>query len=123
METMRKRSKWIQRLLVVFLAGLLMSSCASLKSGYHAYLMKGSIVEASDGEIYLCVGTKDGAIVGQELDVYRIKSKWQPKGPPDFRRELTGKVKITEILNEHFAKAMVISGKADINSIVELKNQ
>ena len=85
---------------------------------YHGFLMKGSIIEISDSEVYLCIGRKDGASVGQELDVYKIINT-KPKAIA-FKREHTGKVKITEIVDEHFAKAMVISGKAEKNDIVEL---
>jgi len=91
----------------------LMFSCATF---YHRYVMRGSIIEASGSEVYLCIGSKDGASVGQELDVYEIiETK-----PTPFRRVLVGKVKITEIVDEHFAKATVISGKAEKNDIVEL---
>jgi hypothetical protein len=93
---------------------LLMVSCASV---YHGYLMKGSIIE-SNSEIYLCIGSKDGASVGQEFEVYKIV-QGQSKANP-FKRELAGKVKITEIIDEHFAKATVISGKAEKGDIVEL---
>jgi len=93
----------------------LMFSCATV---YHGFLMKGSIIEASNSDVYLCIGSKDGASVGQELDVYKILQR-RSKATL-FRREHTGKVKITEIINEHFAKATVISGKAEQNDIVEL---
>ena len=93
----------------------LMFSCATF---YHSYLMKGSIIEASDSEVYLCIGSKDGASVGQELDVYKIIQRQSKTAP--FRREYAGKVKITEIIDDHFAKATVISGKAEKNDIVEL---
>ena len=97
----------------------LMSSCATMgQKVYHGFLMKGSIIETSDSEVYLCIGSKDGASVGQELDVYKILQT-RPKATL-FRRVQTGKVKITEIVDEHFAKATVISGKAEKNDIVEL---
>ncbi len=93
----------------------LMFSCATV---YHGYLMKGSIIEASNSDVYLCIGSKDGASVGQELDVYKIIRVTRAR--PNFRREYTGKVKITEIIDEHFAKATVISGRAEKDDIVEL---
>jgi len=102
-------------LIVVASVIFLMLSCAAF---YHGYLMKGSIVEASDSEVYLCIGSKDGATVGQELDVYKIIRVTRAR--PTFRREYAGKVKITEIIDEHFAKATVIAGKAEKNDIVEL---
>ena len=104
----------VSLILVTFVA-FLMFSCATV---YHGFLMKGSIVEASDSDVYLCIGSKDGAFVGQELDVYKINAVTRAR--PTFKRVHTGKVKITEIVDEHFAKATVISGKAEKNDIVEL---
>lgn len=102
-------------LILAALAIFLTFSCATV---YHGFLMKGSIIETSDSDVYLCIGSKDGASVGQELDVYKIIQR-QSKAA-HFRREHTGKVRITEIIDEHFAKATVISGKAEKNDIVEL---
>jgi hypothetical protein len=109
------RFKSAVSLILATLVILLPVSCATV---YHGLLMKGSIIEASGSEVYLCIGSRDGASVGQELDVYRI-----PETKPEalhFRRVQTGKVRITEIIDEHFAKATVISGKAEKNDIVEL---
>jgi hypothetical protein len=123
MSTFKGRSGNSVKLLLLFMAALMLSSCATIQKGYHAYLMKGNIIEVSDGEIYLCIGTEDGAAVGQELTVYKITGKsGNIKGAPaGFTRLNTGKVRITEVLDEHFAKAIVISGKAEVTSIVELK--
>lgn len=96
------------------------SGCASWQRVYHGVLMKGSIIETSDSEIYLCIGKKDGASVGQELDVYKIISSTTNPKVPMFRREHTGKIKIIEIIDDHFAKAIIISGKAEKNDIVEI---
>jgi hypothetical protein len=105
----------VSLILVIFIA-FLMFSCAAV---YHGLLMKGSIIEASDSDVYLCIGSKDGATVGQELDVYKVIRVARAR-PATFRREYAGKVKITEIIDEHFAKATVISGKAEKYDIVEL---
>jgi hypothetical protein len=97
----------------------LMSSCATMgQKVYHGFLMKGSIIEASNSDVYLCIGSKDGASVGQELDVYKVIRVTRAR--PTFKRVFTGRVKITEIIDEHFAKATVISGKAEKDDIVEL---
>jgi hypothetical protein len=37
-----------------------------------------------------------------------------------LKREQISKVRITEVIDEHFAKAVVISGKAKEDDIVEL---
>jgi hypothetical protein len=116
MEKCRKMSfKSAVSLILATFVIFLIVSCATV---YHGYLMKGSIIEASNSDVYLCIGSKDGASVGQELDVYRI-----PETKPEalhFTRVQTGKVRITEIIDEHFAKAKVISGRAEKNDIVEL---
>jgi hypothetical protein len=85
----------------------------------HWYTMKGSIIEASDNEIQSCIGTINGAAVGQELNVYRI-IKDSPKSPTGLVKEYTGKAKITQVLDGQVARATIIAGKADINSLVEL---
>ncbi len=88
----------------------------------HRVMMKGSIVYAGEEGVILCIGTNDGASVGQELDVMRIKSEpgGSPKAAPRFSRAKVGKVRIQEIVDEHFAKAKVIEGEAAANDIVEL---
>jgi hypothetical protein len=112
------RLKSAVSLILVTFVIFLMLSCATV---YHGFLMKGSIIEASDSDVYLCIGSKDGASVGQELDVFKITQR-QSKATR-FRRVQTGKVKITEIIDEHFARATVISGKAEMNNIVELSGK
>ncbi len=107
-------------LLLITLATLSISSCATMQRAYHEYIMRGSIVETSNSDVYLCIGSKDGAAVGQELSVYKVIS-YHAKGPVALKREYTGKVRITEIVDEHFAKAKVISGRAEKNFIVELE--
>jgi len=74
------------------------------------------------GTIYLCVGTSEGAKVGQELTVVRFVKMGNtgPKGQPVFKKEEVGKVKITEIVDEHMANATIVSGEAKVNDIVEL---
>jgi hypothetical protein len=114
---------------LIFFAFIAISSCATMwQKTYHGFLMKGSIIETYDSEVYICIGSKDGASVGQELDVYKVNITYptryhSPNLPPIFRRQNTGKVKITGIIDEHFAKAKVISGTADKNDIVELIGQ
>ena len=103
-------------LMLAVVIAFLISSCATI---YHGYFMRGSIIEAYDSDVYLCIGSKDGATVGQELDVHKIISVSTGKRPT-FERIHTGKVRITEIIDVHFAKAKVISGKAEKHNIVEL---
>jgi hypothetical protein len=98
------------------------AACAAIQQqpAYHRILMKGSIIYTTDTGLYLCIGKKDGASVGQELGVYKITYTGLSKAP-SFKREKTGKVKIIEIIDEHFAMAVVVSGTAVKNDIVELE--
>jgi len=108
----------VSLILVTFLI-FLMFSCATVgQKVYHGFIMKGSIIEASNSDVYLCIGSKDGASVGQELDVYKVVRVTRAR--PTFKRVHSGKIRITEIVDEHFAKATVISGKAEKDDIVEL---
>lgn len=113
-----------KRLLLVALmmVGLfILVSCTASQQQriHHGFLMKGSILQMTDEGVYLCVGSRDGAKVGQELDVYKMIFTTAKK---PATRVKTGKVKITEIIDEHFATATVISGKAEKDDIVELSN-
>jgi hypothetical protein len=85
--------------------------------------MRGSVVETTGGGVYVCIGTHDGAKVGQELDVHRIDviGSGNPKAPPKFKRKHVGRVRIAEIVDEHFANATILSGEAMKNDIVELE--
>jgi hypothetical protein len=110
--------KYILSVLVLFLF-VLSASCAA--SVYHKYLMKGSVLEVTDGMAYICVGTNDGAKAGQELTVLRFIRTGNPAhGTLTFKREEVGKVKIMEIVDEHMANAKIISGEVKVNDIVEL---
>ena len=92
-------------------------SCATV---YRGSSMKGSIIGAFNSGVYLNIES-GGASVGQELNVYKVITKTQePLARPISERVLTGKVKITEIFDNHLAKAAVISGKAEKPDIVEL---
>jgi hypothetical protein len=100
----------------------IMTSCASVEKAGHSYVMRGNILESTSEGVYLCIGSADGATVGQELNVYKF-TKIPGSGKQissNFRRQETGTVKITEIVDEHYAKAKVLTGEAKENSIVEL---
>lgn len=117
-----KTKPFIAALLVLSFA--IAAGCATAEAVRHQYIMRGQILDVTDGEAYLCIGSADGAQVGQELTVYRF-TRAAPTllkgGSPAFQREPTGTVRITEIVNEHFARARVLTGRAEVNSVVELR--
>lgn len=112
--------------LVSFIAAITIfavAGCATMQTAGHKYLMKGQIIEVTDGEAYLCIGSAEGAKEGQEFTVQRyIKvPSASPKQPsPSFKREAVGAVKIKQVVDEHFAKADVIRGNVMVNDVAEL---
>ncbi len=119
MEMNRKTSlKGAASLILAAIALFLIASCTTAS---HGYLMKGSIMAAFSSSVYLDIGSGDGASVGQELDVYEaIMYNQEHAAIPASKGAQTGKVKITEILDKHLAKAVIISGKVHEGDIVEL---
>lgn len=92
--------------MVVVIAG-----CANLQSAEHKYLMRGQIVEVDNNRAYVCVGSADGARVGQNVKVqHASRQTGSSKQVPAYRLETTGRAEITEIVNEHFAWATLTSG-------------
>ncbi len=92
-------------------------------SAYHRYLMKGSIIEKEGSALYLCIGTNDGAEVGQELDV--VRARRAPGGGKSgivrFERKQVGRLRIEKIVDEHFARARLLSGEGKKGDLVELR--
>lgn len=86
------------------------------------YLMKGQILDVADGEAYLCIGSAEGARTGQEFTVFRF-TRMQPIGAkqqPTYKRDPVGAVKITEVVDEHYARAKVVRGDVRTNDVAEL---
>jgi len=85
--------------------------------------MRGQILEVDDNIAYLCIGSSDGASVGQELTVVKHGRMPTPArfSEPRYKREEIGKVKIVEIVDEHYAKANVLTGEVKVNYVVELR--
>lgn len=89
----------------------------------HSLFMRGSIVaEQAEGKV-VCIGSEDGATVGQVLDVYRtVQNPGPSKGVgPSFRREPAGHVRIDHVYDAHFAHVSVIDGNPAVHDIVELR--
>ncbi|PZU44485.1 MAG: hypothetical protein DI568_15585 [Sphingomonas sp.] len=90
----------------------------------HSLLMRGHIVDITDGVITLCIGRADGATPGQVLDVARVvPTNPAPKSVPTFTRRDIGHVRIDSIVDEHFARASIVSGAPQVHDIVELRRK
>jgi hypothetical protein len=123
-NTKRRQSMRKTAIVNVFLAFLfiLTAGCATMQNVEHKYFMKGQILDVSDGEAYLCIGSAEGAQAGQEFAVYRHeKLAYIPKGgSPSFKREEVGAVKIIQVVDVHFAKAKILRGDVKVNDVAEL---
>lgn len=89
----------------------------------HTYFMAGSVIESSGQSVYLCIGSPDGAKVGETLDVIRVTRDHtvNPKqGNERFQHAKVGTVRIDAIVDEHYAKATAITGVAEKGDIVQL---
>jgi hypothetical protein len=98
--------------------------CATMETAGHKYIMRGQILEVADGEAYLCVGSRDGAKPGQELAVYRfvrMPTVTSKAVMPLYKRESAGRIKIVEIVDEHYARAKVLAGEVKANYVTELE--
>jgi hypothetical protein len=102
---------------------LSLPACSSMQSARHEYLMRGQVVELSGKDAVVCVGSKDGAKTGQELNVYKVSvntTSGPGKNPPRWQKVDVGAVRIAEVIDEHFAKAVVTRGEVAVNDVVEL---
>ena len=99
---------------------LLGAQAASAAGIGHSFFMRGQIVDKDAGGMVVCIGSADGAKVGQVLEVYRIKRTHGKT--PSYGRTLTGHVTVDRIVDEHFAHAAVTDGTAAVNDVVELQS-
>jgi hypothetical protein len=85
--------------------------------------MRGQVLDVTDGVAYLCIGSKEGAEVGQEYAVYRSVKEWNPGTkyrPFTYKRLETGKIRIEHIVDDHYATAEILSGDVKENDLAEL---
>ncbi len=114
----------LSRTLGIALLGVVaLSGCATNSPARHEYIMRGQVLSIDGDSVEVCVGERDGAEVGQVLDVVRhTKRNQSPKASgPDYRREEIGKVRITSLFDEHYANATVVNGQPVVSDTVELQ--
>ena len=113
------KNQYAKFLVIAVLISLASGCAGGLR---HGVLMKGQVIKVnSDNSLVVCVGTNDGAKVGQVLDAYRYVVRHSvEEGRDQFLRNELGKVSIQEIVNEHYAIAKVINGSVQINDMVQL---
>lgn len=128
MNTLTLGQKLSRRSAAAALAAIMLAapavSLAGPKALYHGWIMRGQVLSVDSGKTVLCIGARDNAKVGQELDVIRqTPVPGAKRTEPNFRRENVGKVKITKIFDEHYSEAEVVSGDLKANDTVELERK
>lgn len=113
------KKKIIGMATLVLIGGLTLN-CATGSAIYHGGLMKGSVISATGNEGVICIGSKDGAEVGQVWNTVRIETQGTGK-TSKFIWVPSGSVKIVEIIDEHFAKVSVVDGKLEKGYVAELQ--
>jgi hypothetical protein len=123
-ETMKMKRKLFFNALLVFLV-VALAACSKMESARHEHMMKGQILEVTDNSAYLCIGSKDGAEVGDQFTVYKFTREENPDpkyaSHPQYKREQVGKIRITAIVDEHMAKAIILSGEVKPNYFAEIE--
>lgn len=116
-DTRKRFALGIAMVLVLSLA-----TAANAANFTHKYVMRGQVLDVQENTLVVCIGKEDGAQVGQVLNVVR-----HTRGPhrhkstsPTFVRTDIGKVRITSIIDDHYANAVVVDGNVEINDSVEL---
>ena len=112
----------LAKLGVVFLAASLFTACAS-SPFYHKNFMRGQVVDVSDLEAVLCIGSNDKSQHGKILSVYRVVyiTDSVSEGEDLYLRDYVGEIQISNVINKHFARARINSGMVKKHDIVEFK--
>ena len=113
------------KLAIILAFVTLASGCAG--NFRHNYLMRGQVMDVpTNDSLIVCVGTNDGAEVGQVLDVYRFIYQPTVSEEDDKSQYLSshiGKVIIEEIVNDHYARAKILAGDILKNDTVQLNER
>ncbi len=97
-------------------------ACASFSKFYHKYGMRGNVVDVKEEVVVICIGDRDGAEPGQKLEVFRTKAIDTGTDDVYYQREEVGSIRITSVIDEHYAKAQILSGQVQKYDMVELRD-
>lgn len=110
----------MSKVIVLAIFSVVLAGCANSDFS-HNYVMRGQIISASDEGIFVCVGLNDGAKVGQILEAYRfVMNDDNEEGADFFLKQETGQVRVEELVDEHFARVIVLEGEVKKHDIVLL---
>src|SRR3974377_216433 len=87
-----------------------------LETMRHKVFMRGQILDVEGGTAYLCLGTEQGAKVGDVLTGRRYVSIGGARGGR-YRVDNIGTVQITEVFS-HMANAKILKGDVKVHDVV-----
>jgi len=91
-----------------------------LETMRHKVFMRGQILDVQGGTAYLCLGTEQGAKVGDVLMVRRyVRVGGGARGGGRYRVDDIGTVQITEVFS-HMANAKILKGDVKVHDVVDL---
>ncbi len=89
-----------------------------LETARHKYFMRGQVLDVQDGTAYICLGTEQGAKVGDVLTVRRYVNIGGARGG-HYRVDDIGTMQITEVFS-HMANAKILKGDVKVHDVVDL---
>lgn len=100
---------------------LVLSLGACSSSMYHKALMKGQVVKVNDGEVVMCIGSREGAKAKDEFRVMRstFRTDVVEDGESDYELVEVGRVEIVDVVDDHYAVAKVVTGDIQIHDVAE----
>ena len=109
-------------LLLVALVSVL-GACSSQL--YHKAVMRGQIVAIDEDQVTICIGRQQGAKPGDELSVKRsvFRQGVVEDGESDFELVEVGRIKVSRVIDDHYARAKVINGSIKLNDVGEKTNE
>lgn len=106
--------------LILAMVGLL--GACSTSSIYHESLMRGQVVQVEEDQVVVCIGNEKGAKPGMSFDVFEVVYEGTiMEGTDSYRLEKVGGIEVQSIVDNHFARARITSGKVERNNVIELK--
>lgn len=110
---------------LLFLIALVSVLGACSSQIYHKAVMRGQIVAVDEDQVTICIGRQQGAKTGDEFRVKRsvFRQGVVEDGESDFELVEVGRIKVSRVIDDHYARAKVINGSIKLNDIGEKTNK
>lgn len=105
---------------VVVLFTLILGGCANRQS-FHESFMSGVVADVTENGALVCISGQSDIQPGTLLDVYRLQQGTNTviHDSLAYQRIHTGQVKVTQVIDEHFAEVTLVKGRIRKHNMVE----